>query len=256
MIPVLETEFLRLLRSRKFKLLFLVTVFPSILYLLNPNAGGTGVESLKKGFEALFADLLPNYWLGIIGQLIAVIIMSDLLAGEIDKGTIRLILARPVGMSEFLAGKFLGGLAALTLLFGIPYAVVWLYAPLPYHAGLEGLKALAGDFGIVRGATLVILAFLGALSMFLAVLIGRPLHATLATFGLLFMGQFLLPQIPYIAHPERLTLGYQALIMLKGGFENLNVTGTPWETTVAFLGTSAVLLVLTWGLLLKKEFPD
>ncbi|WP_297494647.1 ABC transporter permease subunit [Thermococcus sp.] len=256
MIPVLETEFLRLLRSRKFKLLFLVTIFPSILYLLNPNASGTGVGPLKKSFEGLFADLLPNYWLGIIGQLIAVIVMSDLLAGEIDRGTIRLILARPVRMSGFLAGKFLAGLAALALLFGIPYAVIWLYAPLPYQGGLEGIKVLAGSFGVVLGATLVILMFLGALSMFLAVLIGKPLYATLATFGLLFLEQFILPQIPYIDHPERLTLGYQALVMLKGSFGNINVIGTPLESAVTFLGVSASLLVLTWVLLLKKEFPN
>ncbi|MEO2151289.1 MAG: ABC transporter permease subunit, partial [Thermococcus sp.] len=167
MTPVFETEFLRLLRSRKFKLLFLVTLFPAVIYLLNPGASGTGVEPLKKGFEGLFTDLLPNYWLGIIGQLIAVIIMSDLIAGEIDRGTIRLILARPIGIGEFLAGKFLAGLSALLLLFGIPYAVVWLYAPLPYHAGFAGVKVLAVDFGAVLASTAVILAFLGALSMFL-----------------------------------------------------------------------------------------
>ena len=256
MIPVFETEFLRLLRSRKFKLLFIVTLFPSIIYLLSPNASGTGVEHLKEGFEAVFLDLLPNYWLGIIGQLIAVIIMSDLLAGEIDRGTIRLILARPVRMSSFLAGKFLAGLSALAILFGVPYAVIWLYSPLPYHAGFDGVKALARDFGVLVGSTIVILAFLGALSMFLAILVKRPLYATLATFGLLFLGQFLLPQIPYIDHPERLTLGYQALVMLKSSFGSLTVIGTPWKTVEALLGVSTVLLVLTWALLLEKEFPD
>ncbi|AHL22690.1 ABC transporter permease [Thermococcus nautili] len=256
MTPVFETEFLRLIRSRKFKLLFLVTIFPAVIYLLSPNASGTGVEPLKKGFEDLFADLLPNYWLGIIGQLIAVIIMSDLIAGEIDRGTIRLILARPIGIGEFLAGKFLAGLSALLVLFGIPYAVVWLYAPLPYRAGLAGVKALAVDFGAVLASTAVILAFLGALSMFLAVLVRRPLYATLATFGILFLGQFLLPQVPYFEHPERLTLGYQALVMLKAGFESLSVTGTPWKTAVAFAVASASLLLVTWLLLVKGEFPD
>ncbi len=256
MMPVFETEFLRLLRSRKFKLLFLVTMFPAVIYLLNPGASGTGVENLRAGFEALFTDLLPNYWLGIIGQLIVVIIMSDLIAGEIDRGTIRLILAKPVRMSEFLAGKFLAGLSGLVILFGIPYAVIWFYAPLPYDAGFDGVRALAGDFGAVMGSTVVVLTFLGALSMFLAVLVKRPLYTTLATFGVLFLGQFILPQIPYIEHPERLTLGYQALVMLKASFENLNVVGTPWETALAFLLTSVGLLVLTWFLLLRQEFPD
>ena len=256
MIPVFETEFLRLLRSRKFKLLFLVTIFPAVIYLLSPNASGTGVESLRAGFEGLFADLLPNYWLGVIGQLIAVIIMTDLIAGEIDRGTIRLILARPVKLGEFLAGKFLAGLSALLVLFGIPYAIIWFYAPLPYDAGFDGIRALTGDFGVVMGSTVVVLAFLGALSMFLAVLVRRPLYATLATFGVLFLGQFILPQVPYIEHPERLTLGYQALVMLKVSFENLNIVGTPWETALAFLLTSAGLLALSWFTLLKQEFPD
>ena len=256
MFPIFETELTRSLRSKKFKLLLVVTLFPIVIYILSPNSAGTGAEALRKGFESLFNDLLPNYWLGIIGQLIAVIIMSDLIASEIDKGTIRLILAKPVKLEEFLAGKFLAGLSTLTLLFGVPYLVAWLYTPLPYHAGLHGLRVVVGDFGAVLGVTVLTLSFVGSLSVVMAVTVRRPLYATLATFGVLFLGQFLIPQIPYLSHPERFSIGYQALVMLKTSFSNVNVIGTPWKTAVAFAGASVTLLFLAWIALTRKEFPD
>ncbi len=256
---IFESEFRRLIRSIKLKVLFLATFFPSLLYLFNPHASGSGVDSMLKAFQALMLDLLPNYWLGIIGQLIAIILMSDLLASEIDRGTIRLLLARPVRLSEVVGAKFLAGMATLAVLFGVPYAVIWLYNPVVYDTGTEGLWKGLPNLAGALGATLLVLATLGALAMLISVIITRPLYASLTAFGIVFLLQFLLPQIPYIKNPQRYTLGYQTAVMLKSSFHKVDLSafgGSPAHTAIFFAATSALLLVLAWAVLMERDFPD
>ncbi|WP_297508657.1 ABC transporter permease [Thermococcus sp.] len=256
---IFSTESIKLLRSRKFKVLLAITLFPSVIYLLSPNPIGSGVEGMRKAFQALMLDLLPNYWLGIIGQLIVIILMSDLLAGEIDRGTIRLLIAKPLRLSELVAAKFLAGLSTLVLLFGIPYVVIWLYNPVVYGTGVNGLGEGFGDFLYVLGVTVLLVASIGALSMLLSVVISRPLYASLATFGLLFLLQFLIPQIPYISNPESYTLGYRAVLLLKSSFHEVDLSGFQGSseyTAFFFIFLTVLLLVLTWVALERREFPD
>ncbi|MDV3103204.1 ABC transporter permease [Thermococcus waiotapuensis] len=256
---VFSTEIIKLLRSRKFKVLLAITLFPSVIYLLSPNPSGSGVEGMRKAFQTLMLDLLPNYWLGIIGQLIVIILMSDLLAGEIDRGTIRLLIAKPLCLSELVAAKFLTGLGTLLLLFGIPYAVIWLYNPVVYGAGVDGLWEGFSDLLYVLGVTALLMASIGALSMLLSVVISRPLYASLATFGLTFLLQFLIPQIPYISNPGSYTLGYRAVLLLRGGFREVDLSrfqGSPEYTALFFLSSTVLLPVLTWAALERREFPD
>ncbi len=254
---ILEGEFRRLIRSRKLKILFVVTFFPAFIYLFSPNATGKGVDAMLKSFQALMLDLLPNYWLGIIGQLIAIILMSDLLASEIDKGTIRLLLARPLRLSELVAAKFLAGISALAVLFGVPYVVIWLYNPVVYDTGMEGLSKGLPDLALALGATILVLASLGALAMLVSVIITRPLYASLATFGVLFLVQFILPQIPYIENPERYTLGYQTVVLLRSGFDKVDLsafTGDPAHTAAIFALLGLGFLLTTWWILLHRDF--
>ncbi len=254
---ILEGEFRRLIRSRKLKILFVVTFFPALIYLTSPNATDKGVDAMLKSFQALMLDLVPNYWLGIIGQLIAIILMSDLLASEIDKGTIRLLLARPIRLSELVAAKFLAGISALAVLFGVPYTVIWLYNPVVYDTGMKGLSKGLPDLALVLGATILVLASLGALAMLISVIVTRPLYASLSTLGVIFLLQFLLPQIPYIKNPERYTLGYQTVILLKSGFEKVDLTsftGNPAHTAAIFVLLGLGFLLMTWWILLHRDF--
>ncbi|WP_456394176.1 ABC transporter permease [Thermococcus sp.] len=256
---IFESEFRRLIRSRKLKVLFLATLFPSLLYIFNPHASGSGVDSMLKSFQALMLDLVPNYWLGIIGQLIAIILMSDLLASEIDRSTIRLLLARPVRLSEIIGAKFLAGMGALAVLFAIPYMVIWTYNPIVYNTGTEGLWRGLTGFAASLGATLLVLAALGALAMVISVIITRPLYASLTAFGIIFLLQFLLPQIPYVKNPQRYTLGYQTVVLLKSSFHMVDLStfeGNPAHSAIFFAAAGALLLVLAWAVLMEREFPE
>ncbi|WP_297458132.1 hypothetical protein [Thermococcus sp.] len=43
------------------KILFLVTFFPALVYLISPNAAGRGVEATLESFETPMVDLLSSY---------------------------------------------------------------------------------------------------------------------------------------------------------------------------------------------------
>ncbi len=256
---IFTTEFKRLLHSIKFKILLVIMAFPAVIYLLNPQPQGTGIEAMRKAFQSLMIDLIPNYWAGIIGQFIIIILMSDLLAGEIDKGTIRLIISKPVRVSEILIGKFIAGTSVMCILFLVPYAIIWLYNPVVYHTGISGLTKSFQDLVLAFASTLLVLASLGALTMAISVIVTRPLYASLSTFGIVFLLQFIIPQIPYITHPERYTLGYQTIILLKSSFDLNQIAafkGNPSYTALFFGGVIILLLVISWVTLSKREFPE
>ena len=59
--PIPGREFRRLIPSRRMKILFLVTFFPALVYLISPNAAGRGVEATLESFETPMVDLLSSY---------------------------------------------------------------------------------------------------------------------------------------------------------------------------------------------------
>ena len=61
--------------------------------------------------------------------LIALLLAFDAIAGEVERGTLQLVLATPISRGSFLIGKFVGHLSvlavAIILGFGIAGGVVW-----------------------------------------------------------------------------------------------------------------------------------
>lgn len=78
--------------------------------------------------------------------LIALLLAFDAIAGEVDRGTIQLVMASPISRNSFIAGKFLGHLAviAIAVLLGYGAAGAIIY-------GLTG----SGGSGIVDLVRLV-----------------------------------------------------------------------------------------------------
>ncbi len=91
------------------------------------------------GLSSLFATLSPSAQLQMLidvglgairlcGMLIAVFLGARLIADEIEKRTVDVLLAKPVRRSEFIIGKFFGAWAtvfASLLLMGIAFMIVY-----------------------------------------------------------------------------------------------------------------------------------
>jgi hypothetical protein len=66
------------------------------------------MENMSSTFQAMF------YQVGSFGgSLVALFIFSSAVAWEIRKGTIRLTLSKPVSRTQFLLGKYLGGVVIM-----------------------------------------------------------------------------------------------------------------------------------------------
>lgn len=96
------------------------------------NAGGEMTkaerEHAERGMdEAGSFFLAAFYWVSALGgMIVALFICCTAVAGDIRRGTIRMVLARPVTRSQFLLGKYCGAIAVLfgySLLAGIALVI-------------------------------------------------------------------------------------------------------------------------------------
>lgn len=102
----------------------ILMVFAAVLSFVGGAPGGaTHIDRLTLSVANLAA--LSIY----LTPLIALLISFESIAGEIDRGTLPLLLATPAPRHSIVAGKFLGALAALsialTIGFGAPGLVVY-----------------------------------------------------------------------------------------------------------------------------------
>lgn len=107
-LPIARITFLEALRQRFFGFL-LVLALAMTLGSLPLKAIDFGNQELK-----FLADLGFGVTL-LLGSVLAVVLPAQLLYAELDNRTALTLLAKPVGRSEFLLGKFLGAWAVLAV---------------------------------------------------------------------------------------------------------------------------------------------
>src|SRR5512145_3359548 len=87
----------------------------TLTFLGSAPTGNVGVNALDVvvvSLSSLTIFLLP---------LIALLISHDAIAGEVERGTMLLLLSYPVGRWQVLLGKFAGHLAILTFAISLGY---------------------------------------------------------------------------------------------------------------------------------------
>lgn len=260
MIGVLySNEVPRLIRSKKLKVMLALMFLPVLVYFFSHESiTEYSTKAFQISLQVTFSNYMVSFWASVIGQPMVIILMSELLASEIDRGTMRLLLTKPIRKSEILFGKLFAGMTGLAVIFGVPHLILYVYMVLLYKRGFGGFTATIGDILLALGVTLLVLGTLGAFSMFLSVMLSRPLYASLASFGVIFVAQFILPQLPFSDDPERFTLNYQLGVLLKKGFTlhtGLDAYKGDPTTSALFFG-AVMLLSLIFALigLYRREY--
>lgn len=133
--------------------------------------------------------------------LLALLMSFDAIAGEVERGTLPLLLTYPISRSEVLAGKLLAHTAILALAVGLGYGAAGLVAFWVDPASVTGLPAL---WRLVWSSVLLGATFLGA-GYALSSLARRPSGAAGLAVGL-WLGLVVLYD-----------LGLLALIVADGG---------------------------------------
>ena len=75
--------------------------------------------------------------------LIALLLAFDAIAGEVDRGTLQLVLATPISRGSFLTGKFLGHLVVLALAIFLGFGMAGAVVAAMSGFGMAGLGDLA-----------------------------------------------------------------------------------------------------------------
>lgn len=93
--------------------------------------------------------------------LMALLMAFDSIAGEVERGTLPLVLTYPVSRGEILAGKFLAHLGTLALAVAIGYGIAGAAALLADPTAGRGLPALFRLFwtSLLLGATFLAIAY-------------------------------------------------------------------------------------------------
>lgn len=116
----------------------------------------------------------------VFGLLVVLLVGSNMVHKELDKGTIVTILAKPVGRRQYLAGKFLGlnlTLGAMLVLMGVLFLLMLLMAP-----GSFSLRFVAAFY-----LTFLELALVNAVVVFFSTCVSPPLAAVF-TLGAFVVG--------------------------------------------------------------------
>jgi ABC-type transport system involved in multi-copper enzyme maturation permease subunit len=128
--------------------------------------------------------MLPDFGLAAmsaIGTIVAIFVGTSLVNKEIEKRTILMLIAKPVSRSEFIAGKFLGLSAVLTVLVATMTAIFLGCMQLAKVSYSLQSIALASVFLLLQ------LCLLGAVAITMGVFTSSLL-ATALTFGVYLMG--------------------------------------------------------------------
>lgn len=132
----------------------ILAIFSLLLVVLGSGpSGAVDVHPLTVAIASL--STLAVYLI----PLIALLLSFDAVAGEIDRGTLQLVLATPATRWQVLAGKFMGHTAVLTVAIMAGYGVAGVLGYLLGEAG--GYEPLAGLLRLMATSVLLGAVFVG-----------------------------------------------------------------------------------------------
>ncbi len=205
-------------KTMKFKFLLFVMSLPILIHLLAPSEMGDSVGGIPGFFQRLAGDTILNYWTAWAAQILVVFLAADMIAGEEEKDTLKILLTKPVRKSDILLGKILGfliyiGFITTFVLTSFSLVLIWQEGG-DYDDYWEiSLKYLVpGEFVVLIGLFTV-----ASLSIMLSAGMKRSLYAGLTGLLLVF-GHSIFGPILFGAESIttfEFTLAYQLGVLLE-----------------------------------------
>ena len=258
---IASMEFSTFVKTKKFFAIFLVILFPIIVAYFPPieNISSISTQEFLRHFEQTLSDPLLNFWAGIPTQVVAAMIASELIAGEIDKETLKLLFTKPIRKISIIMGKFVAYLAILLSLFASVLAIYSIYYVLMYEKGYEEIVAiLFGPYWWSLAIILLCISFVGSISIAFSSLFKKPLYAALVTILLIVGVQLFSGLVPFITDSQKYTFTYQLGVILEEVFYLVGSNiyrGDPYLSVTFFIVSTIIALTVAEIALIKKEVP-
>ncbi len=159
-MAIAEAEFLIGIRNRWVVLASIILlVFALVLAFVGSAPGGVAHINRLTVTVASLATLSVY-----LVPLIALLLSFDAIAGELDRGTLPLILASPVSRTSVLLGKFFGHLIviAIAIIFGFGVTGLLIAAGSGWEGGLDHLARLIIT-SIALGASFLAIGYISSI---------------------------------------------------------------------------------------------
>ncbi|WP_017653424.1 ABC transporter permease [Fortiea contorta] len=105
---IARNEFLEIIRDRVLYIICFYAIILAIAIRLLPEFAATTENKIFLDFGLVA--------MSIIGLIVAIFVGTGMVNKEVEKRTILILIAKPVGRGEFIAGKYLGLLAVIAVL--------------------------------------------------------------------------------------------------------------------------------------------
>ena len=181
------------IREKRFYLAAIYFILiPVVLNLFN-NIGANIVQSgsgiaLYYAQTAVLQEFKSIYISFFLGQILLVILASDLIAGEVETGTMSLLKTKPIYDSEIILGKFLGSMGVISIL-DLP-ALIYIYFSFLTKLDATWPSAYLGTLDEIIMALIVLLllqSIVVAMTIMLSTIFAKTLYAILSSLLALFI---------------------------------------------------------------------
>ncbi len=250
MVTIAGKEIREALRNRwVLAMTVLLAVLALSLALLGSAPAGT-VEADRLSVTVVSLASLSIFLL----PLISLMLSYDAVVGEVERGTLLLILAYPVSRWQLVLGKFLGHVVVLALATVVGYGV----AGLIVGVTVDGVDANGWrDFGILIATSVLLGASFIAIGYLLSVLVRERATAAGLAVGvwLIFVLVFDLVLLGALVMDHGQRIGSELLNVLflfnpADVFRILNLTGTSGASLLSGMGAAGAETGFEKGLLL------
>lgn len=247
-----------------------------LLALLRLDRVQTSVAKMieRSGYDAetylsgLTLGLMILIWtIVLLGSLYLALISGDLVSKEVEDGTMRMILCRPVSRLSLLSQKVLAAFVYTTVLVlfisGTALAAglidrgtggLFVFAPLERVFALYEFGDGLGRYALAQPFIILSLFTIAVLGFFFSCLPMKPAAATIVTLSLLLIDS-ILKNIPYFD-----TIQDWFLTAKMATWVGIFQPRIPWDTMIenyaVLLAIDATLLVLGWAVFERRDFKS
>ncbi|NJE26701.1 ABC transporter permease [Thermococcus sp. MV5] len=115
------------IRTKRFQIIGLLFVIVSLGMIYSSKRLGISVNLYKTPFQMLFLSSFSNAFNYLI-SLSGILIGATAINAELERGTLKLIVSKPVYRDRVILGKLLGGLLTLSVILSLFYALTVAFA--------------------------------------------------------------------------------------------------------------------------------
>jgi len=175
------------------------------------------------------------------GQLLAVILLSTSISGEIYQRTLGVLMTTPITAFQIVFGKLASKLLQLVIL---------LLVSLPLLAIVRVFGGVPMDYVLAAvSITLTACVFAGSVTIFFSVLFRRAYASILLTFAAMFVLYVLLPAVMgLILLPLAVAAGPDVMAVIMAVIYHTNPTAALEITTAQMLRPSGIPVPMSWPL--------